>query len=130
MPTNQPVNPTRSAVIGASMRIDGEIRSNEPLVIEGEVKGSIESQQSVTIGSAASVQAQIKAREVSILGSLQGNVETSGRVAVLDKGSLIGDIRASGIAIDDGAYFKGRIDLVRHNAEAGAAPVKAAPAAN
>ena len=103
------------AVIGSSMRIKGEIRTNEALVVDGEVEGTVESQHSLTIGPSGKVIANNKAREVTVRGNVKGNVEVTGRIAIRDNGSLIGDIRAAGIAIDDGAYFKGSIDLVRHD---------------
>jgi cytoskeletal protein CcmA (bactofilin family) len=101
------------AVIGASMQIQGEIRAREELLVEGDVEGVIESQSSVTIGPNGKVKANIKAREVVIYGSARGNIEVAEKIAIRDKGSLIGDIKAAGISIDDGAYFKGSIDIVR-----------------
>ena len=98
------------------MRIKGEIRSNEPLRVDGEVEGVVELQHSLTVGPSGKVNANIKAREVTVLGDVKGNVDVSGRIAIKDNGSLVGDIRAAGIAIDDGAYFKGSIDLVRQQA--------------
>jgi cytoskeletal protein CcmA (bactofilin family) len=95
------------------MQIKGEIRSREELIVDGEVEGSLESHSSLTVGPNGKVKANIKAREVVILGSVKGNVEVTEKIAIRDKGSLIGDIRAAGISIDDGAYFKGSIDIVR-----------------
>jgi cytoskeletal protein CcmA (bactofilin family) len=102
-----------TAVIGASMQIKGEIHSREELVVDGEVEGVLESASSITIGPNGKVKANIKAHEVAIFGSVKGNVEVSGKLAIRDKGSLIGDIKTAGISIDDGAYFKGSIDIVR-----------------
>jgi cytoskeletal protein CcmA (bactofilin family) len=59
------------------------------------------------------VKANIKAREVVIFGTVKGNVEVSEKIAIREQGSLIGDIKTAGISIDDGAYFKGSIDIVR-----------------
>lgn len=101
------------AVIGASMEIKGEIRSREELMVEGDVEGVVESQSTVTIGPNGKVKANIKAREVAIYGSVRGNIEVSEKIAIREKGSLIGDIKTAGISIDDGAYFKGSIDIVR-----------------
>lgn len=105
--------PTRAASIGASMTIKGEIRSREELIIEGEVEGAVESHSVVTIGPNGKVRANIKAREVVIYGSVRGNVEVSEKILIREKGSLVGDIKTAGIGIDDGAYFKGSIDIVR-----------------
>ena len=116
MPTPPPATPASSrgtAVIGASMQIKGEIRSREELLVEGDVEGTIESQSSITIGPSGTVKANIKARQLTIYGSVKGNVEVSDKIAIRDKGSLIGDMKTAGISIDDGAYFKGSIDIVR-----------------
>ena len=101
------------ATIGPSMRIEGEIRSQEDLFVDGEVNGSMESQSLVTVGPKGKVRANIKAREVVILGDVRGNIEVSQKLAIRDQGSLIGDVKCSGIGIDDGAYFKGSIDITR-----------------
>jgi cytoskeletal protein CcmA (bactofilin family) len=106
--------PSRSvATIGSSMNIKGEIRSNEELVVDGDVEGALESQSVLTIGAKGKVRAHIKAREVHIFGSVRGNVDVTGKIAIREQGSLVGDIKAAGISIDDGAYFKGNIDIVR-----------------
>jgi len=101
------------AVIGASMEIKGDIRTREELMIEGTVEGSIESQSSLTIGPNGKVKATIRAREIAIFGSVRGNIEVAEKIAIREKGSLVGDIKTAGISIDDGAYFKGSIDIVR-----------------
>jgi cytoskeletal protein CcmA (bactofilin family) len=101
------------AVIGPSMQMKGEIRSREEMLVEGEVEGMLESASSITIGPNGRVKANIKAREVAIFGIVKGNVEVSDKIAIREKGSLIGDIKTAGISIDDGAYFKGSIDIVR-----------------
>jgi len=102
-----------TAVIGASMLMKGEIHTREELVVDGEVEGLLESQSSITIGPNGKVKANIKAREVAIFGVVKGNIEVSEKIAIREKGSLIGDIKTAGISIDDGAYFKGSIDIVR-----------------
>lgn len=102
-----------AAIIGPSMRIKGEISSEEELIIDGEVEGILSLQHSVTVGASGKVRANIKARDLTIFGSVQGNVEIAGKLAIREKGSLVGDVRTAGISIDDGAYFKGGIDIVR-----------------
>jgi cytoskeletal protein CcmA (bactofilin family) len=102
-----------TASIGASMRIKGEIRSREELLVDGQVEGLIESESLLTVGPNGKVKANIKAREVVIYGSVNGDVEVSGKIAIREQGSLVGNIKSAGIGIDDGAYFKGSIDIVR-----------------
>ena len=95
------------------MTIKGEIRAREELLVEGEVEGLLESQSLLTVGPNGKVLGNIKARRVAIFGSVRGNVEVTEKIAIREQGSLIGDIKAAGISIDDGAYFKGRFDIVR-----------------
>ena len=116
---------TRStAVIGPSMTMKGEIRTREELVVEGEVEGLLESHSSITVGANGKVKANIKAREVAIFGAVKGNIEVTEKIAIRGKGSLIGDIKTAGISIDDGAYFKGSIDISRPEPKVTTKPVK------
>jgi cytoskeletal protein CcmA (bactofilin family) len=101
------------AVIGPSMNIKGEIRSRVELFVDGEVEGLLESHSLLTVGPNGKVRANIKAREVVVFGSVRGNVDVTEKIAIRDNGSVIGDIKTAGISIDDGAYFKGSIDISR-----------------
>ena len=113
-PAPAPVrSPQSSATIGPSMNVKGEIRAREELLVDGEVEGLLESQSLLTVGANGKVKANIKAREVIIYGSVRGDVEVTEKIAIREKGSLIGNIKSAGISIDDGAYFKGSIDIVR-----------------
>jgi cytoskeletal protein CcmA (bactofilin family) len=113
-----------TATIGSSMQIKGDIRTHEELMVDGEVEGSLESHSLLTVGPNGKVKANIKAREVVIFGSVRGNVEVSEKIAIREKGSLVGDIKTAGISIDDGAYFKGSIDIVRPEPKVATKPVK------
>ncbi len=108
-----PAASKQTAVIGPSMHIIGEIRTDEELLVDGEVEGSLESHSLLTVGPNGKVHANIKAREVVIFGSVHGNVEAAEKIAIREQGSLVGDIKTAGISIDDGAYFKGSIDIMR-----------------
>ena len=130
--TPTPVAPTASAprsgpkgtaTIGPSMTIKGEIRAREELLVDGEVEGLLESQALLTVGPNGKVRANIKAREVVIYGSVRGNVEVTEKIAIREQGSLIGDIKSAGISIDDGAYFKGSIDIMRPEPKVTTKPV-------
>ena len=125
LPPTPPPNPT--ATIGSSMSIKGEIVSREELVVDGEVEGSMQSQSLLTVGPNGKVRANIKAHEVAIYGSVRGNVEVTGKLSIREQGSLIGDIKCAGISIDDGAYFKGSIDITRPEPKVTARPVKTEP---
>jgi cytoskeletal protein CcmA (bactofilin family) len=111
--TSTPSVLSSAAAIGTSMIIKGDIFSREELYVDGEVEGKLELQHRLTIGPRGKVKAQIRAREVVIAGNVQGNVEVSEKITIQRNASLIGDIKAAGIVIDDGAYFKGSIDIVK-----------------
>ncbi len=117
----------QNASIGASMTIKGEISSREDLIIDGEVDGAVESHNILTVGPNGKVRANIKAREVVVYGSVRGNVEVVEKIAIREQGSLVGDIKAAGISIDDGAYFKGSIDIVRPDPKVTVKTVKTEP---
>jgi cytoskeletal protein CcmA (bactofilin family) len=105
------------AVLGKSVIVKGQIFSREDLTIDGEVEGTVELQEHrLTVGPNGKVVASIKAREVVVLGTIHGNVETTDRLEIRKEAKLVGDIRTARIVIEDGAYFKGNIDIIRADA--------------
>jgi cytoskeletal protein CcmA (bactofilin family) len=103
-----------SATIGKAVKIIGQIHSKEDLFVDGDVEGTLEApEHKLTIGPNGTVHATIKAREVVALGSIQGNVEATERIEIKKDAKLTGDIRTARIVIEDGAYFKGSIDIVK-----------------
>ena len=105
----------RSAVLGKSVIVKGQIFSREDLTIDGEVEGTVELQEHrLTIGPNGKVRASVKARElVVVLGMIHGDVETTDKIDIRKDAKLVGDIKTARIVIEDGAYFKGNIDIVR-----------------
>ena len=119
-----------SASIGKAVKINGQIFSKEDLYVDGDVEGTIElAENKLTIGPSGRVQASVKAREVVVLGQIQGNVEAMDKLDIRKDAKLVGDIKTARIIIEDGAYFKGSIDIVRLDAKK-AAPAPAAAAHN
>ncbi len=115
--------PRNSAMIGKSVKVIGQIFTKEDLYVDGDVEGTIESlENKVTIRPNGRVQASISAREVIILGQVQGNVETSDKVDIRKDAKLVGDIVAARISIEDGALFKGSIDIKKPEPKPTAAP--------
>ena len=103
-----------SATIGKAVKINGQIHSKEDLFVDGDVEGVLEApDHKLTIGPNGIVHAAIKAKEVVALGTIQGNVEATERIEIRKEAKLIGDIRTARIIIEDGAYFKGSIDIVK-----------------
>src|ERR1700716_1345256 len=100
------------ATIGKSLVIKGEVSGSESLYIDGRVEGSVNLPGNrVTVGRNGQVQANINAKEVVVLGKVKGNVTASDRVDIRNEGSLGGDVVCQRISIEDGAWFKGSIDI-------------------
>jgi cytoskeletal protein CcmA (bactofilin family) len=114
-PAPRPVTTTTTAdqaTIGKSLVIKGEVTGSESLYIDGRVEGSINlSGNRVTVGRNGVVSANINAREIVVLGKVKGNLTASDRVDIRSDGSLTGDVVAARISIEDGAFFKGGIDI-------------------
>jgi cytoskeletal protein CcmA (bactofilin family) len=104
---------TGVAIIGETMRIQGTLTSREEVHLNGHCEGQMEVDGRLTIGTSGNANANIKAGEVIIAGSAKGNVETVGRLVLRAGASLEGDVKAAGIVIEDGAYFKGGVDITR-----------------
>jgi cytoskeletal protein CcmA (bactofilin family) len=100
------------ATIGKSLIVKGEVTGSESLYIDGKVEGAINLPGNrVTVGRNGQVSANISAREVVVLGKVRGNINASDRVDIRSEGSLTGDVIAQRISIEDGAFFKGGIDI-------------------
>jgi cytoskeletal protein CcmA (bactofilin family) len=110
------------ATIGKSLVIKGEVTGSESLYIDGRVEGSINlAGNRVTVGRNGIVSANINAREIVVLGKVRGNLTASDRVDIRSDGSLTGDVVAARISIEDGAFFKGGIDIRRAGQKANGA---------
>jgi cytoskeletal protein CcmA (bactofilin family) len=119
------------ATIGKSLVVKGEVSGSESLYIDGKVEGTINLPGNrVTVGRNGQVAANIMAREIVVLGKVRGNCQASDRVDIRSEGSLTGDVVAARISIEDGAFFKGGIDIRKPGAEAkpGTEPAPATPA--
>jgi cytoskeletal protein CcmA (bactofilin family) len=101
-----------AAVIGKSMIIKGSIHSKQDIFLDGELEGDLDVENyRVTIGPHGKAVANTRAREVDIHGAVVGNIE-SNRISIRTSGRLEGDIRTAGIVIENGAFFKGRVDII------------------
>jgi cytoskeletal protein CcmA (bactofilin family) len=109
--TPRPVTPPAS---GMAVKIVGQIYSKEDLFVDGDLEGTVEAMEhKLTIGPNGTVHASVKAREVVALGTIQGNVEAADKIEIRKDAKLVGDIKTARIIIEDGAYFKGSIDIVK-----------------
>ncbi|MGA9671023.1 MAG: polymer-forming cytoskeletal protein [Terracidiphilus sp.] len=102
------------ARIGKSVVICGEVKGSEDLIVDGRVEGTVTLTESrLTIGPTANVQADLFAKDVLILGQVQGNVVAGGRVELRAGCTVEGDIRALRLAVEDNAVFRGKVDLTQ-----------------
>jgi cytoskeletal protein CcmA (bactofilin family) len=125
----EPENRASAATVGKAVKIVGQIYSKEDLYVDGEIEGTVEAlEHKLTIGPHGTVHAGIKAREVVALGNITGNVEASDKIEIHKEAKLVGDIRTARIIIEDGAYFKGSIDIVKPEPAKAPAKPTAAPA--
>jgi cytoskeletal protein CcmA (bactofilin family) len=103
-----------TARLGASLHVKGEISGNEDLHIDGSVEGLIQLEdRKLTVGASAKLTADVVAREVVVYGSVKGNLRARDRIEIKKDGSVVGDLTTARIMIEDGAYFKGSIEIDR-----------------
>ena len=101
-------------IIGEHISIEGNIRGEGDLVIEGSMKGNIELEKhNFALGSKGRFEGDIQAQNVSISGQMSGKIKTQGRVEITKEADFLGDVKAKSISVGDGAYFKGTIELDR-----------------
>src|SRR3984893_15735004 len=104
--------PVEQATIGRSVVIKGEVSGTESLYIDGRIEGTVNfAEHRVTIGRNGSVAANISAREVVILGKVQGNIQCSDRLDIRSEGALTGDVITQRISVEDGAILKGSVQV-------------------
>lgn len=102
----------RPTHLSKTIQLKGTITGNEDLYVDGKMEGSVDLPNNIlTVGANGQVQANVNAREVVILGKLNGNVTAVDRVEIKAQGALTGDVSAARISIEDGAFFKGGIDI-------------------
>ena len=112
--TSKPSAGQGKTIIGENIAIEGSIRGEENLEIEGALKGNIEMEKhNFTVGSKGRVDGEIRAQNVSISGELKGNITALGKVEITKDADFYGEIKAKSISVEDGAYFKGMIELDR-----------------
>ena len=100
------------AQIGKSVFVKGELSGNEALVVDGEVEGSITLLgQRLTVRAAARIRGNIEARHVIVQGRVEGDIQASDRVELFRSASFTGDMSTARISIEEGAFFKGKLDI-------------------
>ena len=117
------------AAIGKSVQIRGELQGSEDLMVDGMVDGTIALQESrLTIGPNAKVKANVSARDIVVMGSIQGNLQASGRIELRAGCQVVGDLRAARLSIEENASFSGKVDLLTAEKPAAASTAVSAAA--
>ncbi|MBV9181087.1 MAG: polymer-forming cytoskeletal protein [Acidobacteria bacterium] len=107
---------TQCANIGKSVTIKGELSGSEDIYVDGRLEGSIQlSGNDLTVGPNGHVQANVTAKNVTVLGALQGNIQPSERTELQKTAVVNGDVQTRRVAIEDGAYFKGKLEILSEN---------------
>jgi len=126
VPTEPRVSGGPTATVATGLRVKGQISGNEDLQVDGTVEGPVQlGDGKLVVGATGKLSGDIVAREIVIHGSVKGNLRASGRIEIKTDGSLVGDVSTPRITIEDGAYYKGSIEIDRKIAEAVAAPASA-----
>jgi cytoskeletal protein CcmA (bactofilin family) len=113
-PRPAPISSGQKTTIGEHISIEGQIKGEEHLVIEGALNGNVELEKhNFTVGLKGRVDGEIRAQNVSISGQLMGTINALGKVEVTKDADFLGEIKAKSISVEDGAYFKGSIELDR-----------------
>lgn len=102
-----------TTVIGATMRIKGSLQSAENVNLNGEFEGQMDIQGRLVVGAEGKAIADLKVGELLVAGLVKGNVDAQQRVSLKQGANLVGDVQTPGIVIEDGAFFKGGIDIKR-----------------
>jgi cytoskeletal protein CcmA (bactofilin family) len=122
-PTLKSSSPTAAGsphtILGHTVVVKGQLSSGEDLMIEGQFEGNVNlDDHCLTVGTEGHVKAEIHARQVVILGTVTGNLVASEKIEIRRTGHVVGDLVAATVAIEEGAYFKGSIDIARDGTEA------------
>lgn len=116
---------TNQSRLGPSLQVKGEIYGDEDLIIDGAVEGIVRlNERKLMIGPAANVKADITAGEVVVSGNLKGNIFARGRIEIRNDGSVTGDVTTPQVFIEDGALFKGSIEIERSSGKDAGLPEK------
>ncbi len=111
---NPPATGSSHTLLGRTVVVQGQLTANEDLLIEGQFEGTVSLEaHCLTVGTEGHVKADIHARHVVVLGKVTGNVAAREKVEIRRTGHIVGDLVAATVAIEEGAYFKGSIDISR-----------------
>ncbi|MGB0757605.1 MAG: bactofilin family protein [Patescibacteria group bacterium] len=108
-------NHESKTVIGASVNVEGDFKGQGDVLVEGTLKGSLSTEHDVTVGSKATVEAGINAKDVFVSGTVRGNIKATGHVTLTKSAHVSGDVSAKTIAIETGAEFNGNCSMASNS---------------
>jgi cytoskeletal protein CcmA (bactofilin family) len=115
--SSNPAAANAHTILGRTVVVQGQLSAGEDLLIDGQFEGNIHlDDHCLTVGTEGHVKADIRARQVVILGSVTGNLSAREKIDIRRTGHVVGDLVAASVAIEEGAYFKGSIDIARGDA--------------
>jgi len=116
--TTRPEPTTRlGAIIGKTVSVKGTVTGREDIQVDGRIDGDVDLPENrCTIGAGGHIQGGVRAREVVVLGSVNGNLEASERIEIRRNARVIGDLKAARLVMEDESYFKGNVDTIKTEA--------------
>lgn len=113
-PTRQEPTVRSSAVVGKTLVVHGTISGREDLLVDGRLEGDVDLPENrLTVGVGGHVQGSVKAREIVIFGSVNGNLDASERIEIKRAAKVVGDLKTARIMMEDESYFKGNVDTMK-----------------
>lgn len=94
-------------IVSSSMRIEGELKSNGNIIIDGTINGKVHTSKDLIVGPSAQIEADILAANATIAGVIRGNVSVKGLLQIMETGKIVGNISCGSLGIREGAYFSG-----------------------
>lgn len=104
-------------IVSSSMRIEGELKSNGDITIDGIVTGKVHTNKNLTVGPLAQIEADILAANATVAGTITGNVTVKGLLLILETGKIIGNISCSALGVREGAYFSGACKMTERKVQ-------------
>ena len=105
------IQDTQESIVGPSVKIDGDLKSQGNLRIDGTVTGKVKTSQNLYVGESAHISADIEAENAVVAGAVQGNIKVSGSLTIARTGRLLGDIHCGTLQVEEGAYFIGKCSM-------------------
>ena len=99
------------SIVGPSVKIEGDLKSQGNLRIDGSVTGTVKTSQNLFVGESANITADVEAENAVISGTVQGNIKVAGALVLGRNGRLIGDMNCGSLQVEEGAYFAGKCQM-------------------